>query len=64
MHVDRFTPDHALVVQAAYAYRNDAPAYAETLLRRADNPLRAALELVGLLVSEREDRLAKAEAGS
>lgn len=49
------TRDHVLVVQAA---RNleDQPAYAATLLQQADDPMRAALQLVALLMTERVDQ--------
>lgn len=55
MRVEAFTRDHALVVQAAYALRNDQPLYSGTLLREAGDPLRAAVELVGLLMQERAE---------
>jgi hypothetical protein len=55
MKVDHFTRDHAIVVQAAHAYRNDQPEYAATLLREAADPMRAALDLVGLLMQERAE---------
>lgn len=55
--MDTFTRDHALVVQAAHALRNDMPLYANTLLQECGDPLRAAVELVGLLMSERAERV-------
>jgi hypothetical protein len=53
MRVETFTRDHVLIVQAAHAMRGDQPDYAKTLLNQADQPLRAAVELVGLLMQER-----------
>lgn len=55
MRIERFTRDHVLVVQAAHAYRSDQPEYAKTVLREADDPLLAAIELVGLLMQERTE---------
>jgi hypothetical protein len=55
--MDTFTRDHALVVQAAHAIRNDQPLYANTLLAEAADPLRAAVELVGLLMAERAEQV-------
>lgn len=59
MNVDRFTKDHALVVQAAHAYRNDQPLYARGLLAECEDAETAAVELVGLLMQERADRQAQ-----
>lgn len=59
MRVQQLTPDHAIVAQAAFAYRRDEPAYAATLLEKAEEPLTAALELVGLLLQERAEALAE-----
>lgn len=53
--MDTFTRDHALVVQAAHAMRSEQPLFAKTLLDEADDPLRAAVELVGLLMHERAE---------
>jgi hypothetical protein len=46
------TRDHVLVVQAA---RNlaDQPIYAERLVAEAEDPMRAALQLLDLLIRER-----------
>lgn len=51
-----FTRDHALVVQAAHALRNDQPIYARTILHEAEQPLQAAVELVGLLMAQRAEQ--------
>jgi hypothetical protein len=59
MRVEHFTRDHAIVTQAAYALRDDLPLYSNTLLAEADDPLRAAIELVGLLMQERAERIAE-----
>lgn len=55
MRVEQYTRDHVLVVQAAHALRNDQPSYAMTLLGECDEPLMAAVELVGLLMQERAE---------
>jgi len=59
MRVQTLNPDHAIVAQAAFAYRRDEPEFAATLLAGAGDPMRAALELVGLLLQERADQLAE-----
>ena len=56
MRIDRFTRDHALVVQAAHAYRTDEPLYARSLLAECDDAELAAVELVGLLMAERAEQ--------
>lgn len=58
MRVENLSRDHVIVVQAAHAYRADQPLYAEELLVRCSDPLRAAVELVGLLIQERAESLA------
>jgi hypothetical protein len=55
VNVSVATRDHALVVQAAHAYRIDQPDYARTLLARCGDPLTAAVQLVGLLMQERSE---------
>lgn len=55
--MDTFTRDHALVVQAAHALRSEQPLFADTLLDEAVDPLHAAVELVGLLMQERAERV-------
>lgn len=59
MRVESLTRDHTIVVQAAHAYRSDQPLYADNLLARCDDPMHAALELVGLLMEERAEQLAE-----
>lgn len=56
MKLEQFTRDHALVVQAAHAQRNDQPLYAKQLLAECMHPLTSAVELVGILMQERAER--------
>lgn len=56
MRVEEFTRDHALVVQAAHAQRNDQPMYARQLLAECTHPLTSAVELVGILMQERAEQ--------
>lgn len=60
MKLEQFTREHALVVQAAHAHRNDQPLYAKQLLGECAHPLTAAVELVGLLMQERAERFEQA----
>lgn len=57
MHLDRWTPDHIIVMRAAGAYRDDQPDFAKTLIETAEAPMVAALELIGVFMQERAEQL-------
>lgn len=56
MFIDDLTHDQVIVLRAAAAYRTEQPMFAETLLREARDPLRTAVELVGLFMVDHAER--------